>query len=106
MTTNRSQGVNDEDWFPLVGAQKWAVIGRDLKIFERPAELAAYRAAQIHMFLLPNEAKAADLRALVEHNLALICAVAIGERPDVWVISEGAVDPFGVRKRSRRQRKR
>ena len=40
---------------PRVGRRGWTVLGRDLKIYERPAELAAYR-ARLQVFLLPGEA--------------------------------------------------
>jgi hypothetical protein len=36
-------GARDEDWLAKVGRHRWTVLGRDLKIYERPSELAAYR---------------------------------------------------------------
>lgn len=61
-----AEGVADEVWLPLVGRNGWPVINRDLKIFEREEELADYRAAKVHVFLLPTRATAAALLHLVE----------------------------------------
>src|ERR671931_2568906 len=63
-------GANDQDWLPKVGKNGWAVIGTDLKIFERPEEPAAYRATKVHVFLLPGQSKRARRVALVEVCLA------------------------------------
>jgi hypothetical protein len=68
-----SLGVPDEEWLRRVGQRRWAVIGRDLKIYERPSELEAYRQARIQVFLLPGQALAADLLHLVEVNLSSMC---------------------------------
>ncbi len=62
-------GARDEDWLAKVGRHRWTVLGRDLKIYERPSELAAYRASRLQVFLLPGEARAAELVELVEVNL-------------------------------------
>ena len=64
----------DTDWLPRVGRHRWTVIGRDAKIYERPAELEAYMRARVQVFLLPGQARVADLVHLVEVNLAAICA--------------------------------
>jgi hypothetical protein len=47
-------GARDEDWLAQVGLRQWTVLGRDLKIYERPSELAAYRASRLQVFLLPG----------------------------------------------------
>jgi len=44
-------------------------LNRDAKIMERPDELAAYRAAKLHMFYLPGEATRDQLKQLIEDNL-------------------------------------
>jgi hypothetical protein len=49
-------GARDEDWLAKVSSYRWTVLGRDLKIFERPSELAAYRASKLQVFLLPGQA--------------------------------------------------
>jgi hypothetical protein len=62
-------GAADEDWLARVSRRRWIVLGRDLKIYERPYELEAYRRARVQVFLLPGEALAAELAHLVEVNL-------------------------------------
>jgi len=41
-TRDAAEGALDEDWLVKVGDRGWTVIGRDLKIYERPAERRAY----------------------------------------------------------------
>jgi hypothetical protein len=69
-------GARDEDWPAKVGRHHWTVLGRDLKIYERPSELAAYQASRLQVFLLPGQATASGLVGLAEINLAQICAIA------------------------------
>ena len=45
-------GAEDTDWLPRVGRHRWTVIGRDAKIYERPAEMEAYMRAHVQVFLL------------------------------------------------------
>lgn len=66
--TRLEQGLDDEDWLAVVGPKRWAVIGRDQRILDRPWELAAYLKAKVHMFLLPGEAKRDEILALLAHN--------------------------------------
>ena len=77
-------GARDEDWLARVGRHQWTVLGRDLKIYERPSELAAYRASKLQVFLLPGQARAAELVELVETNLAQICAISSSRQPGTW----------------------
>ncbi len=77
-------GAEDTDWLPRVGRNRWTVIGRDAKIYERPAELEAYKRARVHVFLLPGQALVAELVHLVEVNLAGICALAPSRSPGTW----------------------
>lgn len=46
-------GARDEDWLAKVGRHRWTVLGRDLKIYERPSELAAYRASRLQVSCSP-----------------------------------------------------
>jgi hypothetical protein len=71
-----------------VGPRQWTVLGRDLKIYERPSELAAYRASRLQVFLLPGQARAAELLELVEANLAQICAIASTRQPGTWRLTQ------------------
>jgi PIN domain-containing protein len=99
------QGLDDQDWLPVVGKEGWAVIGRDWHILDRQLELAAYLNARVHMFLLPGEATRAEIIFLVEHNLAAICAKAVARQPDVyWMTPRGLVDY--ERRKARRNRRR
>lgn len=90
----------------MVGRHQWAILGRDLKIFERPDELAAYKAAKVHVFLLPNKAKADVLLRLVHVNLAGMCAGARGHPPKVWNLTEDGIEPSEIPEQSRSRRRR
>jgi hypothetical protein len=89
-------GARDEDWLARVGQRGWVVIGRDVKIYERPAELAAYLAAGVHVFLLPGEAKVAQLVELIEVSLADICTYASGRKPGTWRLTLSGPAPFDI----------
>ena len=95
-------GARDEDWLARVGRHQWAVLGRDLKIYERPSELAAYRASKLQVFLLPGEARASELVQLVEGNLAQICAIASTRQPGTWRLTRNGPQPFDVTKKRRK----
>jgi hypothetical protein len=47
-----TSGMNDEDWLPIAGAQRWAVITRDKHIRTRPGEVAAVKAHGIRLFAI------------------------------------------------------
>ena len=64
-----SLGVADTEWLKKIAHTGWVVLNRDAKIMERPDELAAYRAAKLHMFYLPGEATRDQLKQLIEDNL-------------------------------------
>jgi hypothetical protein len=89
-------GARDEDWLARVGPRQWTVLGRDLKIYERPSELAAYRASRLQVFLLPGQARAVELVELVEANLAQICAIASTRQPGTWRLTDRGPSPFGI----------
>jgi PIN like domain len=89
-------GARDEDWLAQVGPRQWTVLGRDLKIYERPSELAAYRASRLQVFLLPGQARAAELVELVEANLAQICAIASTRQPGTWRLTDRGPSPFEI----------
>ena len=88
-------GALDEEWLGKVARTGWVVLNRDAKIMERPNELAAYRAAKIHMFYLPGEATSDTLQRLMELYLRDVIACASGRRPRVWRITRTGVVPFG-----------
>ena len=95
-------GARDEDWLAKVGRRRWTVLGRDLKIYERPSELAAYRASRLQVFLLPGEARAAELVELVEVNLAQICAIASTRQPGTWRLTRKGPQPLEITKKTGR----
>jgi hypothetical protein len=53
-TRAESLGADDTEWLGKIARTGWVVLNRDAKIMERPDELAAYRAARVHMFYLPG----------------------------------------------------
>lgn len=93
-SSRAAAGALDTDWLPRVGRRGWVLIGRDLKIFERPDELAAYRKAKIHAFLLPGEAKTTQLVHLMEANLKAICIYAGNRDVGVWKLTERGPEPY------------
>jgi hypothetical protein len=46
-----SLGADDTTWLNKISRSGWVVLNRDAKIMERPHELAAYRAAKVHMWV-------------------------------------------------------
>ena len=79
-----AQGARDEDWLAKLRGRDWAAISKDEHSLQRPTELAAYKAARIHMFLLPNNVRRDALVALLHQNLREICARAVEKHPGVW----------------------
>ncbi len=97
-------GAHDEDWLKRVSHREWVVFGRDLKIYERPSELEAYRRARVQVFLLPGQARAAELTDLVAVSLASICVIANGRQPGTWRLTKNGPEPYGMpRTRARRR---
>lgn len=87
----------DVDWIAEVGRQGWIVLTRDQEIRRRPNELAAVRAAGIHLFALTSgnlsAAETADLcvaawptiqRAVARNKAPAIFSVTRGGRVE-WV---------------------
>lgn len=99
-----ASGALDEDWLLKVGQRKWTILGRDLKIYERPSELDAYRKARVQVFLLPGQATAAELLRLVEVNLAHMCAIAAIRQQGTWRLTESGPVPYDTRGRLQRRR--
>ena len=95
-TRTAAEGVPDEDWLAKVGTRGWTVIGRDVKIYERPAELAAYRQARIHVFLLPGQAIVAELVHLIEVNLTDMCTFASSRQPGTWRLTKRGPVPYDI----------
>jgi hypothetical protein len=99
-------GLDDEDWLPVVGANGWAVFGRDQRILEREMEFQAYRNAKIHMFLLPGHAPLAEILHLLAVNLADLCARTSARRPNVYWLTRGGIEDYEQRVAKRAKRRR
>lgn len=91
-----SLGAADEEWLQRVTGRMWAVIGRDVKIYERPWELRAYRRARIQVFLLPGQALAAQLTHLVAVNLSEIGTVTSSRKIGTWHLTESGLAEYDV----------
>lgn len=99
------EGLDDEDWLPVVGRSGWAVFGRDQHILDREMELQAYLAAKVHMFLLPGQATRAEITQVLRVTLRDVCTVAVARRANVyWLTPHGLVDY--ERRRYERDRRR
>ncbi|MEO3786600.1 hypothetical protein ABGB12_25015 [Actinocorallia sp. B10E7] len=103
---SEARGQRDEDWLPLVGTRGWSVIGSDLKIFERPAELLAYRQAKVSVFLLPGQSRVDQRLALLETCLADMCVACIRKEVGVWRLTLHGIKPYEPPRTGRRARPR
>jgi PIN like domain len=87
-------GAPDTEWLRRVAGTGWAIVGRDAKIAERPHELAAYRSARVHMFLLPGEATRQALLDLLALRLRDICVTWARSRTGIWRIRPSGLHPL------------
>jgi hypothetical protein len=103
-----SEGARDEEWLSRI-RRDWVVLHRDLKIYEREEELAAYRRSGAQVYLLPGNAKAAELLHLVEINLDRMCSGATLRQQGTWRLTEAGLVPYddqaAAQRRHRRKRK-
>jgi hypothetical protein len=79
-----AEGTPDEVWLADVGRHGWTVIGRDTRILQVPTELAAYKAARLHMILYPGQATRETLIAALHATLNEVCTASARSRPGVW----------------------
>ena len=79
-----AEGTPDEVWLVDVAQHRWTVISRDTKILERPAEIAAYKTAKLHLILFPGQATAVMLVEAVHATLTEVCTVSARAVPGVW----------------------
>lgn len=79
-----AEGTHDEVWLGDVSQRGWTVVSRDTKILERPSELAAYKAAKLHMVFFPGQATREELVQAVYAVLADICTVSTRAIAGVW----------------------
>jgi len=95
-TNEAANGATDEDWLKRVAPTGWTVIGRDLKIYERPSEVAAYKKARIQVFLLPGQATSAELVSLIEINLRDMCTITTQRHVGTWRLTVTGPQPYDV----------
>ena len=99
------EGLYDEDWLPVAGANSWTVFCRDQHILDREAELRAYLDARVHMFVLPGNANRDQILELLSVNLQEICTLAVARKPSVYWLTGRGVVPYEQRQaRAKRQR--
>jgi hypothetical protein len=91
-----SSGAAEEEWLRRVAGRGCAIVGRDVKIYERPWELKAYRRARVRVFLLPGQALAAQLNHLVAVNLKDIGAITSGRKVGTWYLKESGPEEYDV----------
>ena len=79
----------DEAWIPQVGQCGWWVLTRDQRIRHRPNELAAVRAASLHMFVLTSgNLSSAETAELVCRAWPKMRAAAAETRPPaIWSVT-------------------
>ena len=87
-----AQGARDEAWLARVSKHRWAVLNRDTMILRRADELAAYRAAGVHMFYLPGQATVAQLVGLLATNLAEIGTETTLRAPRIWYLTPSGLE--------------
>jgi PIN like domain len=105
-TWDDARGAADEDWLKRVAGRGWTIIGRDVKIYERPDELAAYKAARVQVFLLPGQAKSAELVQLIEINLLKICTITTLRQVGTWRLTKTGPEPYDVAEAEKAARRR
>jgi predicted nuclease of predicted toxin-antitoxin system len=82
----------DPEWIHKVGAAGWLAVTRDQRIRHRPNEIAAVRAAALHLFVLTSgNLSAADTGRIVVQAWPAIQRAAASQRPPaVWSVSRAA----------------
>jgi hypothetical protein len=102
------EGLEEDQWLPVVGARGWAVIGRDQRILERDDELRAYLDARLHMFLLPGEVTREQIIELLAINLMKMCVLAVARKPNVYWLTRHGVESYErrIERRSKRRNQR
>jgi hypothetical protein len=96
-TREAAEGTPDETWLADVSGHRWTVISRDTSILQRPAELAAYKAAKLHLVLFPGQATKEMLAQALHATLRDVCTASTRAAPGVsrvhrqhgrWVFTE------------------
>jgi len=70
--------------------KRWAALARDTKIMQRPDEIAAFKAAKIHIFYYPGNALRDELVRAAEVTLVDVCTYAVQAGGGAWRIHGGS----------------
>jgi hypothetical protein len=62
--------------------------------------------ARVQVFLLPGQARVAQMIHLIEINLAGICAITVLRQPGTWRLTEAGPEAYEIRRRRSTQRPR
>jgi predicted nuclease of predicted toxin-antitoxin system len=83
--------TEDVQWIAEVGRRGWVAVTRDQRIRHRPNELAAVRAAGLHLFALTsgNLSAAETAQVLLRAWPAIQRAVRSTEPPAIWSVTRG-----------------
>lgn len=87
----------DADWLLEVGKERWIIVTRDKAIRRRPAEIAAVRAAGVHVFALTsgNLSAAESASIIVSAWPHIKRAIANIQPPQLWAVDRsGRVKPI------------
>ncbi len=86
-----ANNTEDVDWIAEVGRRGWVAVTRDQRIRHRPNELAAVRAAGLHLFALTsgNLSAAQTAQVLLAAWPAIQRAVAKTAPPALWSVTRG-----------------
>lgn len=81
----------DPQWIAEAGRRGWVVVTRDQKIRHRPNELAAVRAAKVHLFALTSgNLSSAETATVIVKAWPRICrAVGATAPPGLWSVTRG-----------------
>jgi predicted nuclease of predicted toxin-antitoxin system len=87
-----ARDATDPEWIRNVGAAGWLAVTRDQRIRHRPNEIAAVRAAALHLFVLTSgNLSAADTGRILVHAWPRMMRAADSRRPPaVWSVSRSA----------------
>lgn len=91
-----SLGAADEEWLKRVAGRGWAIIGRDIKIYERPWELKAYRRSPGPGFPAAGSGVSRAAHHLVAVNLGEIGVITSSRKVGTWYLTESGSAEYDV----------
>lgn len=84
-----AQGTADTAWLKRCGQERWAALGRDTKILERPEEVDELLRAKIHIFYYPGNATRSELLAVAAVTLVEVCTISSFSGGGAWRVRGG-----------------